>query len=93
MSHRSPKDKKRDPESSSSADEQEAEMIGERISTLELKVAYHERLNQELSDQVYTLHQEIDILRRNLNALKQALERQDEEGLNIGPADDPPPHY
>lgn len=65
----------------------------ERVAVLELKVAYHERLNQDLSDQVYSLHREIDLLRRGINTLKQALERRDEEGLNIGPADDPPPHY
>ena len=93
MRHRPPRDEKREPERRSTPDDRGEETIKERVSTLELKVAYHERLNQELSDQVYTLHREIDVLRRSLNALKQALERQDEEGLNIGPADDPPPHY
>ena len=69
------------------------EDLEERVAVLELKVAYQERLNQELSDQVYGLHREVDVLRRGLTSLKRALERRDEEGLNIGPADEPPPHY
>ena len=30
--------------------------LAQHVSDLELRVAYHERLNQDLSDQVYALH-------------------------------------
>lgn len=66
---------------------------GEDLRALELKVAYNERLNQELSDQVYELHREVASLKRALKTLKDNLERRDEDGLQIGPADEPPPHY
>lgn len=44
-------------------------MNGETIERIELKVAFLERANQELSDVVYRQQQEIDVLRTQLAAL------------------------
>ena len=66
--------------------------LAQHVSDLELRVAYHERLNQDLSDQVYALHREVELLRAQLQAVvKQQL--QNKEQLEVGPANDPPPHY
>ena len=66
--------------------------LAQQVSELELRVAYHERLNQDLSDQVYALHREVELLRAQLQAVvKQQL--QNKEQLEVGPANDPPPHY
>lgn len=67
--------------------------LEKQVNELELKVAYHERLNQDLSDQVYSLHKEVDSLREIVNSLKAHLRRGNKEQLEIGPADESPPHY
>ena len=68
-----------------------AELV-EQVNTLEIKVAYQERLNQDLSDQVYQLHQEIAELKKMLNQLKEQIQ-QEQDPINIGPANEAPPHY
>lgn len=65
----------------------------EQVNTLELKVAYHERLNQDLSDQVYKLHKEVDHLKALVSSLKEQFQQGNKSQLNIGPADESPPHY
>ena len=65
----------------------------EQVNTLELKVAYHERLNQDLSDQVYQLHKEVDRLKALVSSLKEQFQQGNKSQLNIGPADESPPHY
>ena len=65
----------------------------EQVNTLELKVAYHERLNQDLSDQVYQLHKEVDRLKALVSSLKEQFQQENKSQLNIGPADESPPHY
>ena len=67
-----------------------AELV-EQVNTLELKVAYHERLNQDLSDQIYQLHQEFAQLKKMLDQLKEQLQ-QEQDPMNIGP-NEKPPHY
>ena len=42
----------------------------ERIDSLEIKVAFQERTIRELSDQVYTLHRELEILRVAIKTLQ-----------------------
>ena len=59
---------------------------------LELRAAYHERLNQDLSDQVYALHREVETLRAQVTALVKRLQSNQGEH-ELGPANDPPPHY
>ena len=77
---------------SQSSPPQPTQTLDQSVSDLELRVAYHERLNQDLSDQVYALHREVDKLRAQLQALMKRL-AQDKGQLEVGPADDPPPHY
>ena len=66
--------------------------LTQHVNDLELRVAYHERLNQDLSDQVYALHREVEVLRAQLQALVKRLD-QNKDQLEVGPADEPPPHY
>jgi len=66
--------------------------LAQQVSELELRVAYHERLNQDLSDQVYTLHREVEALRAQLHVLIKQ-QQQNRGQLNAGPADETPPHY
>ena len=62
------------------------------VRDLELRAAYHERLNQDLSDQVYALHREVETLRAQITALVKRLQSNQGEH-ELGPANDPPPHY
>ena len=62
----------------------------ERIDSLEIKVAFQERTIRELSDQIYTLHRELEILRV---AIKTLQDRSSEDSQTLGPALDKPPHY
>lgn len=63
------------------------------VSELELRVAYHERLNQDLSDQVYALHQEVAQLKAIIKEHLTRSTSNSEGSLAIGPAHDKPPHY
>ena len=67
--------------------------LKKHVLSLELKVAYQERLNQDLSDQIYALHKEFELLRNSFQILKEQLKQKTNQGLEIGPADEPPPHY
>lgn len=67
--------------------------LKEQVSVLEMKVAYHERLNQDLSDQVYSLHKELTQLRTLVHALKDRLQQEAKDQIEIGPANEVPPHY
>lgn len=71
----------------------EIEQLKDQVSHLELKVAYHERLNQELSDQVYSLHKEIATLRNLINQRLNGEGAQEGTSTQFGPAQDKPPHY
>ena len=62
------------------------------LERLEVRFAFQERLTQELSDQVYQLHQVIHRLRAEIEELKNQNQSNKESDL-IGPAMDPPPHY
>ena len=62
------------------------------IDALEVRLAFQERLTQDLSDQMYTLHKVIEALKAELEELKKG-ETDADEAPNIGPAMDPPPHY
>ena len=66
--------------------------LSQQVSELELRVAYHERLNHDLSDQVYQLHKEVEALRAQLQVLIKQ-QQQNKGQLDVGPADETPPHY
>jgi SlyX protein len=63
------------------------------VERLELKLAFLERANAELSDVVYRQHKEIEALREGLRMLAGKLdERQSTEPVRR-PEDERPPHY
>lgn len=68
-------------------------MDNDRLQQLELKLAYLERGNQELSDVVYRQQQDLDALQSRLKRLADQLRAMTEEGVEPSAADEKPPHY
>jgi SlyX protein len=66
-------------------------MNAEDLERLELKLAFLERANNELSDVVYRQHREIQALRARVDALAERFDSVTEEGRT--PEDERPPHY
>ena len=68
-------------------------MDEDTVERLELKLAFLERANAELSDVVYSQHKEIQALREGLRTLADKLDaRQISEPVRR-PEDERPPHY
>jgi uncharacterized coiled-coil protein SlyX len=65
----------------------------ETIERLELKLAFLERANTELSDVVYRQQQELDELQQRFAALKDQLEALASQPPAYSMADEKPPHY
>jgi SlyX protein len=63
------------------------------IERLELKVAYLERANNELSDVVYRQQREIDQLRSRVAALAERVDAQKDSSAPYTPEQERPPHY
>ena len=63
------------------------------IERLELKVAYLESANQELSDMVYRQQRDIDTLRAQMSAHQRQLAAWRSEQADLMPVDERPPHY
>jgi SlyX protein len=68
-------------------------MSTDAIERLELKIAYLERANNELSDVVYKQQQELDELRSRLTLLASQLEALKSEEPAYTPEQERPPHY
>jgi uncharacterized coiled-coil protein SlyX len=68
-------------------------MSAEAIERLEIKVAFLERANNELSDVVYRQHQEIAALRSRLEALVDRVSSLQSQEPPRTPEDERPPHY
>lgn len=64
-----------------------------RIVELELKLAYLERANQELSDVLYRQQQALDGLAGRLARLADRLESLETRPRELTNPDEPPPHY
>ena len=63
------------------------------VERLELKLAFLERANAELSDVVYRQHKDLEALREGLRVLAEKLDsRQSTEPVRR-PEDERPPHY
>lgn len=62
----------------------------ERIIELEVRVAYQDKLIEELDDVVRAFTRKVEELERELKELKETVEAGAPE---VGPSDDPPPHY
>jgi SlyX protein len=68
-------------------------MDQDTVERLELKLAFLERANLELSDVVYRQHKELEALREGLRVLAEKLDsRQSVEPVRR-PEDERPPHY
>jgi SlyX protein len=68
-------------------------MNEESIERFELKLAFLERANQELSDVVYRHQQQIDALRLQVQGLMGQLESLREEPTKYSAEQERPPHY
>jgi uncharacterized coiled-coil protein SlyX len=68
-------------------------MDSEALERVELKIAFLERANSELSDVVYRQQQEIESLRAQLAALLARLDASQAEQTAYTPDQERPPHY
>jgi uncharacterized coiled-coil protein SlyX len=68
-------------------------MNAERLERLELKLAYLEQANQELSDVVYRQQQELEDLRARLAVLTTRIEAVKAGETHYTPEQERPPHY
>ena len=68
-------------------------MNAEFIERVELKIAYLERANNDLSEVVYRQQQQIDALRAELAALNGKMEATVAEQTMYTPEQEKPPHY
>jgi uncharacterized coiled-coil protein SlyX len=63
------------------------------IERLELKLAFLERANAELSDVVYRQHKELEALREGVRMLAERFESRQSAEPARRPEDERPPHY
>lgn len=63
------------------------------LERLELKLAYLERANTELSDVVYEQQRELERLRAQLQRLVERLEDLTSSGMPYTSEEERPPHY
>lgn len=68
-------------------------MSGDALERVELKIAYLERANTELSDVVYRQQQEIEELRAQLQALAERLDAIKAGSTTYTAEQERPPHY
>ncbi|HTB66595.1 MAG TPA: SlyX family protein [Steroidobacteraceae bacterium] len=68
-------------------------MDEETVERLELKLAFLERANAELSDVVYRQHKELEALREGFRALAEKLDSRSSADAVRRPEDERPPHY
>jgi SlyX protein len=68
-------------------------MSPDSIEQLELKLAFVERANQELSDVVYRQQQEIDALRLQVQQLAERVQSVQDETTKYTAVEERPPHY
>ena len=63
------------------------------LEQIEIKIAYLERANAELSDVVFRQHRELEALRAQLVALATRIEAAPSDGGARTPEEERPPHY
>ena len=64
-----------------------------RLAEIEMKLSLSEDLLEELNRTVFRQQQRIDRLQRELRALSQQLQADQEDAPPRAPGDDKPPHY
>ena len=65
-------------------------MDAERLTDLEIKVAYQDKLIEDLATLVRSFGVRLDELSRELKQLKEGVRSPE---VPVGPANEPPPHY
>ena len=68
-------------------------MDSESLEQIEIKIAFLERSNAELSDVVFRQHREIEALRERLESLALRLQVRETDLPAPSPQDERPPHY
>ncbi len=68
-------------------------MSDSALERIELKIAYLESANQELSDIVYRQQRDIESLRVQMSAYQRQLDAWRSEQSDSAPVDERPPHY
>lgn len=64
-----------------------------RIVELEIKMAHAERIIEDLSEGIYRQQLQIEKLEQGLQQLSKKLQSNTSGELDIGPANEKPPHY
>lgn len=67
--------------------------MDERLDQIEVRIAWLEQANGELSDVVYQQRQELAALRERLALLTDRLEAAQTQATAYTPEDEKPPHY
>lgn len=67
--------------------------MSERLDQIEVKLAFLEQANAELSDVVYRQRREIEALQRRLDAMTARFEAAQSQPTAWTPEDEKPPHY
>lgn len=65
----------------------------ERLVDLEIKIAHTERTIEDLSEELYKQQLHIEKLEKALQLLEKKLQSNSTGELEIGPANEKPPHY
>lgn len=68
-------------------------MTEQRIDQLEVKIAFLEQANAQLSDELIRHRQELDQLRQQIGALSGRLAAAQSQPTAYAPEDEKPPHY
>jgi uncharacterized coiled-coil protein SlyX len=68
-------------------------MTASTLEQLEVKIAFLERANTELSDALFRQHREIETLRAQLVSLAERVEATRSGPEALSPEDERPPHY
>ena len=63
------------------------------IEQIEIRIAYLEKANTDLSDVVYRQRLELEALRNRLSELLGKFEAAQSQPTNYSPEDEKPPHY
>jgi SlyX protein len=63
------------------------------IEQIEIKIAFLERANADLSDVVFRQHRDIEALREQIGTLVSRLQNYDSEVTPRTPEEERPPHY
>jgi len=67
--------------------------VESRITELEIKISYTEDLVEELNRIVYRQQQQIDLLAREIRALREQAQSAQPHEPGSNPRDELPPHY